>query len=194
MSQDVQFVGDIVSEPEDLHMSDADSNEFGPSVLKDKSVRTGSSVEKESSRLQGRNGDDVANVIARDMRSEFSGFFGKTSGVSIDEFLDGAYTDETGGTLTIQWSANKKSAVCCREMILATGIRQVTEIAYNPSQLELDHNYPDFDDDRLQSASPAESVTKLQAEKPKKAQRRLPIPDIGIEEFEPEKESTEIEF
>ena len=194
MSQDVQFVGDIVSEPEDLHMSDADSNEFGPSVLKDKSVRTGSSVEKESSRLQGRNGDDVANVIARDMRSEFSGFFGKTSGVSIDEFLDGTYNDETGGTLTIQWSANKKSAVCCKETISATGIRQVTEIAYNPSQLELDHNYPDFDDDRLQSASPAESVTKLQAEKPKKAQRRLPIPDIGIEEFEPEKESTEIEF
>ena len=194
MSQDVQFVGDIVSEPEDLHMSDADSNEFGPSVLKDKSVRTGSSVEKESSRLQGRNGDDVANVIARDMRSEFSGFFGKTSGVSIDEFLDGTYTDETGGTLTIQWSANKKSAVCCREMILATGIRQVTEIAYNPSQLELDYNYPDFDDDRLQSASFAESVTKLQAERPKKVQRRLPIPDIGIEEFEPEKESTEIEF
>ena len=194
MSQDVQFVGDIVSEPEDLHMSDADSNEFGPSVLKDKSVRTGSSVEKESSRLQGRNGDDVANVIARDMRSEFSGFFGKTSGVSIDEFLDGTYNDETGGTLTIQWSANKKSAVCCREMILATGMRQVTEIAYNPSQLELDHNYPDFDDDRLQSSSSVESVTKLQAERPKKAQRRLPIPDIGIEEFEPEKESTEIEF
>ena len=194
MSQDVQFVGDIVSEPEDLHMSDADSNEFGPSVLKDKSVRTGSSVEQESSRLQGRNGDDVSNVIERDIRSEFSGFFGKTSGVSIDEFLDGTYTDETGGTLTIQWSANKKSAVCCREMILVTGIRQVTEIAYNPSQLELDHNYPDFDDDRLQSASPVESETTLQAERPKKAQRRLPIPDIGIEEFEPEKESPEIEF
>ena len=194
MSQDVQFVGDIVSEPEDLHMSDADSNEFGPSVLKDKSVRTGSSVEKESSRLQGRNGDDVANVIARDMRSEFSGFFGKTSGTGIDEFVDGTYNDETGGTLTIQWGADRKSAVCCKETILATGIRQVTEIAYNPSQLELDHNYPDFDDDRLQSASPAESVTKLQAERPKKAQRRLPIPDIGIEEFEPEKESPEIEF
>ena len=194
MSQDVQFVGDIVSEPEDLHMSDADSNEFGPSVLKNKFVRTGSSVEQESSRLQGRNGDDVSNVIARDICSEFSGFFGKTSGVSIDEFLDGTYNDETGGTLTIQWSANKKSAVCCREMILATGIRQVTEIAYNPSQLELDHNYPDFDDDGLQSASPAESVTKLQAERPKKGQRRLPIPDIGIEEFEPEKESTEFEF
>ena len=194
MSQDVQFVGDIVSEPEDLHMSDADSNEFGPSVLKDKSVRTGSSVEKESSRLQGRNGDDVSNVIVRDIHSEFSGFFGKTSGVSIDEFLDGTYNDETGGTLTIQWSANKKSAVCCKETILATGIRQVTEIAYNPSQLELDHNYPDFDDDRLQSASSVESVTKLQAERSKKAQRRLPIPDIGIEEFEPEKESPEIEF
>ena len=194
MSQDVQFVGDIVSEPEDLHMSDADSNEFGPSVLKDKSVRTGSSVEKESSRLQGRNGDDVSNVIVRDIRSEFSGFFGKTSGVSIDEFLDGTYNDETGGTLTIQWSANKKSAVCCKETISATGIRQVTEIAYNPSQLELDHNYPDFDDDRLQSASPVESETTLQAERPKKAQLRLPIPDIGIEEFEPEKESPEIEF
>ena len=183
-----------VFESEDSSMPDADSNEFGPSVLKNKFVRTGSSVEQESSRLQGRNGDDVSNVIVRDIRSEFSGFFGKTSGVSIDEFLDGIYNDETGGTLTIQWSANKKSAVCCREIILATGIRQVTEIAYNPSQLELDHNYPDFDDDRLQSASPAESVTKLQAERPKKAPRRLPIPDIGIEEFEPEKESTELEF
>ena len=166
-----------VFESEDSFMPDADSNEFGPSVLKNKFVRTGSSVE-----------------IVRDIHSEFSRFFGKTSGVSIDEFLDGTYNDETGGTLTIQWSANKKSAVCCREMILATGIRQVTEIAYNPSQLELDHNYPDFDDDRLQSASPAESVTKLQAERPKKAPRRLPIPDIGIEEFEPEKESPEIEF
>lgn len=184
----------IVFESEDLSMPDADSNEFGPSVLKNKFVRTGSSVEQESSRLQGRNGDDVSNVIVRDIRSEFSGFFGKTSGVSIDEFLDGTYNDETGGTLTIQWGADRKSAVCCKETILATGIRQVTEIAYNPSQLELDHNYPDFDDDRLQSASSAESVTKLQAERPKKAQRRLPIPDIGIEEFEPEKESTEIEF
>lgn len=183
-----------VFESEDLSMPDVDSNEFGSSVLKNKFVRTGSSVEKASSRLQGRNGDDVADVIARDMRSEFSGFFGKTSGIGIDEFVDGTYNDETGGTLTIQWSANKKSAVCCREMILATGIRQVTEIAYNPSQLELDYNYPDFDDDRLQSASPAESVTKLQAERPKKVQRRLPIPDIEIEEFEPEKESTEIEF
>ena len=183
-----------VFESEDLSMPDADSNEFGPSVLKNKFVRTGSSVEQESSRLQGRNGDDVSNVIVRDIRSEFSGFFGKTSGVSIDEFLDGAYTDETGGTLTIQWGADRKSAVCCKETILATGIRQVTEIAYNPSQLELDHNYPDFDDDGLQSASPVESVTKLQAERPKKVQRRLPIPDIVIEEFEPEKESTEIEF
>ena len=183
-----------VFESEDLSMTDVDSNEFGPSVLKNKFVRTGSSVEQESSRLQGRNGDDVSNVIARDIRSEFSGFFGKTSGVSIDEFLDDTYTDETGGTLTIQWSANKKSAVCCKETISATGIRQVTEIAYNPSQLELDHNYPDFDDDRLQSASPVESETTLQAERPKKAQRRLPIPDIGIEEFEPEKESPEIEF
>ena len=101
-----------VFESEDSFMPDVDSNEFGPSVLKNKFVRTGSSVEQESSRLQGRNGDDVSNVIVRDIHSEFSGFFGKTSGVSIDEFLDGAYNDETGGTLTIQWSANKKSAVC----------------------------------------------------------------------------------
>ena len=184
----------IVFKSEDLSMPDADSNEFGPSVLKNKFVRTGSSVERESSRLQGRNGDDVSNVIVRDIRSEFSGFFGKTSGVSIDEFLDGTYNDETGGTLTIQWGADRKSAVCCKETISATGMRQVTEIAYNPSQLELDHNYPDFDDDRLQSASSAESVTKLQAERSKEAQRRLLIPDIGIEELEPEKESMVIEF
>lgn len=111
-----------------------DLNEMGIIVDKVKTVRVGEEVSSAESTLHGSHKMRPADLIAADISSEFEDFL---KGKDIDVTESGVYADEKGTSLQIEWASDRHAV--CKQSSVEGGVPVVTEIEYNPMQLQKEY-------------------------------------------------------